>query len=93
MLSAVLAFAATLLSVRTTQVEREHARNATARDDLQERTLLLEAKNRGLLERQDYEVQVATLAERARIAREIHDNVGHQLTRAKLQSGCAGHRP
>ena len=44
MLSAVLAFAATLLSVRTTQVEREHARNATVRDDLQERTLLLEGK-------------------------------------------------
>ena len=85
-LSTVFAFAATLLSVRTTQVEREHARNATVRDDLQERTLLLEAKNRDLLERQDYEVQVATLAERARIAREIHDNVGHQLTRAKLQT-------
>ena len=85
-LSTVFAFAATLLSVRTTQVEREYARNATVRDDLQERTLLLEAKNRDLLERQDYEVQVATLAERARIAREIHDNVGHQLTRAKLQT-------
>lgn len=85
-LSTVFAFAATLLSVRTTQVEREHARNATVRDDLQERTLLLEAKNRDLLERQDYEVQVATLAERALIAREIHDNVGHQLTRAKLQT-------
>ena len=86
MLSTVFAFAATLLSVRTTQVEREHARNATVRDDLQERTLLLETKNRDLLERQDYEVRVATLAERARIAREIHDNVGHQLTRAKLQT-------
>ena len=85
-LSTVFAFAATLLSVRTTQVEREYARNATVRDDLQERTLLLEAKNRDLLERQDYKVQVATLAERARIAREIHDNVGHQLTRAKLQT-------
>ena len=85
-LSTVFAFAATLLSVRTTQVEREYARNATVRDDLQERTLLLETKNRDLLERQDYEVQVATLAERARIAREIHDNVGHQLTRAKLQT-------
>ena len=86
MLSAVFAFAATLLSDRTTQVEREHACNASARDALQERTLLLEAKNRNLLERQDYEVQVATLAERARIARETHDNVGHQLTRAKLQT-------
>ena len=76
-LSTVFAFAATLLSVRTTQVEREYARNATVRDDLQERTLLLETKNRDLLERQDYEVQVATLAERARIAREIERDETH----------------
>ena len=33
----------------------------------------------------DYEVRLATLAERARIAREIHDNVGHLLTRSVLQ--------
>jgi len=42
--------------------------------------------NRDLADRQDYEVELATLAERARIAREIHDNVGHQLTRASLQA-------
>lgn len=46
----------------------------------------LEARNRDLADRQDYEVELATLAERARIAREIHDNVGHQLTRASLQA-------
>ncbi len=56
------------------------------RDELQERALALEARNRDLADRQDYEVQLATLAERARIAREIHDNVGHQLTRASLQA-------
>ena len=37
------------------------------------------------MDRQEYEVELATLAERARIAREIHDNVGHLLTRATLQ--------
>ncbi len=52
------------------------------RDELQERALALEARSRDLADRQDYEVELATLAERARIAREIHDNVGHQLTRA-----------
>lgn len=56
------------------------------RDELQERALALEARNRDLADRQDYEVELATLAERARIAREIHDNVGHQLTRASLQA-------
>lgn len=33
----------------------------------------------------DMQVQNATLAERNRIAREIHDNVGHMLTRAVVQ--------
>ena len=56
------------------------------RDELQERSLGLEEKNRDLLSRREYEVELATLAERARIAREIHDNVGHQLTRASLQA-------
>ncbi|MEG0477541.1 MAG: histidine kinase, partial [Raoultibacter sp.] len=42
--------------------------------------------NRDLLEKQDYEVRLATLAERSRIAREIHDNVGHLLTRCVLQT-------
>lgn len=32
---------------------------------------------------------MATLAERTRIAREIHDNVGHMLTRAIMQSEAA----
>ena len=54
-------------------------------DDAKEKTVLLEGRNRELLERQDYEVRLATLAERNRIAREIHDNVGHLLTRAILQ--------
>lgn len=37
------------------------------------------------MKNQDYEVELATLAERNRIAREIHDNVGHLLTRSILQ--------
>lgn len=83
---ALFSLLACLLSVRSGQAERMRRDNRRIRDALQERSLLLEAKNRDLLERQDYEVELATLAERARIAREIHDNVGHQLTRAKLQA-------
>ena len=37
---------------------------------------------------QDYEIYLATLKERNRIAREIHDNVGHMLTRSILQLGA-----
>lgn len=86
LLTAILSIAATLLSLRTAQLEREQQRMRRTRDELQERALALEARNRDLADRQDYEVELATLAERARIAREIHDNVGHQLTRASLQT-------
>ncbi|MDB1917967.1 sensor histidine kinase [Collinsella aerofaciens] len=86
LLTAILSVAATLLSLRTAQLEREQKRMRRTRDKLQERALALEARNRDLADRQDYEVELATLAERARIAREIHDNVGHQLTRASLQA-------
>lgn len=86
LMTAILSVAATLLSLRTAQLEHEQQRMRRTRDELQERALALEARNRDLADRQDYEVELATLAERARIAREIHDNVGHQLTRASLQT-------
>jgi signal transduction histidine kinase len=50
--------------------------------------MLLAQRNRELLENQDYEVRLATLNERGRIAREIHDHVGHLLSRLILQIGA-----
>lgn len=58
------------------------------RDSSEEVTMLLQEKNRRLLENQDYEINLATMKERNRIAREIHDNVGHMLTRSILQVGA-----
>ncbi|GAX46592.1 sensor histidine kinase [Pseudolactococcus reticulitermitis] len=58
------------------------------RDDSTELTLLLQEKNRSLRDKQDYEIYAATLKERNRIAREIHDNVGHLLSRAILITGA-----
>ena len=84
-LATLFALLAGMLSVRTTQAARAAARNRRTRDALQERALSLESKNRDLVDRQSCEVELATLSERARIAREIHDNVGHLLTRASLQ--------
>lgn len=57
-------------------------------DDGRERDLLLTEKNRALLEKQNYEIYAATLRERNRIAREIHDNVGHVLSRSILMVGA-----
>lgn len=42
-----------------------------------------------LREQQEESTRVATLRERTRIAREIHDNVGHLLTRALMQTQAA----
>lgn len=58
------------------------------RDDSKELTLLLQERNQSLLEKQDYEIHNATLQERNRIAREIHDNVGHLLSRCILLNGA-----
>lgn len=58
-------------------------------DEGRENNLLLSEKNKTLLEKQDYEIYAATLKERNRIAREIHDNVGHILSRSILMVGAA----
>lgn len=58
------------------------------RDTDYELQLLLEHKNADLIQKSHYEIEMATLRERNRIAREIHDNVGHLLTRSILQVGA-----
>jgi signal transduction histidine kinase len=58
------------------------------RDTSAELNFYLSKKNRMLMENQDYEIHVATLKERNRIAREIHDNVGHMISRSILQVGA-----
>ena len=54
-------------------------------DDLQDKVIDLREKNRELEDARAYESHAAALAERTRIAREIHDSVGHQLTRLVLE--------
>ena len=78
--------ASAALARRTDRTVADRAANRTRADELRERELALEARNRDLLDARDYEVRLATLSERARIAREIHDNVGHLLTRAVVQA-------
>ncbi|MGI6590126.1 MAG: sensor histidine kinase [Eggerthellaceae bacterium] len=74
-----------LLAARASRAESRRIRNREERDRLRGQSLKLEERNRDLLARQEYEAQLATMTERSRIAREIHDNVGHLLTRAIMQ--------
>lgn len=80
--------AAVLLYGRTRRLNELEQEYKRARDDSRELTLMLEKKNQDLLEKQDTEVYLATLKERNRIAREIHDNVGHMLSRSILMVGA-----
>lgn len=64
------------------------SRYIVTRNDSTEMELALRNKNQYLLEKQDSEIYSATLQERNRIAREIHDNVGHMLSRALLMTGA-----
>lgn len=57
-------------------------------DDFTETSQELRYKIRQLSQRQDAEIHLATLNERNRIAREIHDNVGHLLSSSILQIGA-----
>lgn len=84
-LVALFCIVSAVLSRKTASLaeEREHFRKL--RDDAHEASLSLEERNRNLQEAKELSAQVATLAERGRIAREIHDNVGHLLTRAIMQ--------
>ena len=77
-----------VLRQRTLALERAGAKFNRMRDDSRELALLLEQRNKELLEKQDYEIRLATLNERNRIAREIHDHVGHMLSRSILQVGA-----
>ena len=58
------------------------------RDRSTEAEIHLKERNQALIQKQNFEIHAATLAERNRIAREIHDNVGHLLTRSLLQTGA-----
>ena len=76
---------AVLLRYRTSAQMSRRDELYALRDSTKERAESLERRNRELINKQDYEIRLATLAERNRIAREIHDNVGHMLTRSLLQ--------
>lgn len=77
-----------LLAAETGERERLEKALQRTQDDSTERNLLLTEKNRSIQEKQNYEIYTATLRERNRIAREIHDNVGHLLSRSILLVGA-----
>jgi len=80
--------AAYVLKHRQVALQRSRTELRHLRDSSHELTMMLTQKNQALIEKQDYEVRLAMLGERSRIAREIHDHVGHLLSRSILQVGA-----
>lgn len=74
--------------LKTLYCEKLAEENRKRRDDSTELEWLMRKRNRELSEIFDYEVRISALNERNRIAREIHDNVGHLLSRSLLQTGA-----
>ena len=77
-----------MLVLRMTSLEDSVGRLTELHDSITEKNVQLAEQNKRLFEAQDSEIHVATLKERNRIARGIHDNVGHLLTRSILQTGA-----
>lgn len=77
-----------LLKKRTTELHIIRSNYITFRDETKELSSILENKNKELMEKQDYEINLATLNERNRIARDIHDNIGHLLSSSLIQIGA-----
>ena len=84
----LLIAAAARMAVQNVQKQNLICRLKEIRDSDMELNLTLRDKNQILMESQENEVRMATLQERNRIAREIHDHVGHMLTRSILQMGA-----
>ena len=76
------------LALNTSEITSLRREKMLIRDEGEEIKQLMQQKNKYFREQQDLEITMATLRERNRIAREIHDNVGHLLSRSILQVGA-----
>lgn len=85
---ALLLLLALLLHYKTARIRQLTETLVQTRDQYAGDNFRLERERQQLRENQDNAVYLATLQERSRIARDIHDNVGHLLTRSILQVGA-----
>ncbi|MBR5425378.1 MAG: hypothetical protein IK106_02545 [Clostridiales bacterium] len=83
--SVFLIIAAAILAIRTTYMNTQKTMLTDKFDDVRYDAQKSMQLKKEISQNMDMQVRNATLAERNRIAREIHDNVGHQLTRAVVQ--------
>lgn len=84
----VLIFLVIYLFYKTKDLSLSRKQKILLRDQEAEKQLLLEKKNELLYHQMENQVHMAILTERNRIAREIHDHVGHMISSCILQVGA-----
>ena len=88
LLICVLCLCSILYGYLTTELATLHQQMKHLTDTSETNELLARERIHMIQKEQDNRIYTATLKERNRIAREIHDNVGHMLTRSILQVGA-----
>ena len=83
--SIVLSIIAAYIAWTTSHYESVISKSTSLFDEARQEALENARKRREMREKTDAEVYTARLKERNRIAREIHDNVGHMITRVIVQ--------
>lgn len=85
LLSIIVLLMAVLLALRTNRSIGKYNSLESRYDKSREKMYDMKKSSEEMIHRADENIYMATLEERNRIAREIHDNVGHMLTRAIVQ--------
>lgn len=81
----ILSFISLYLSISTYRLNNILIENRNVRDKLKEDTLYLRKYNEQLKIDREKNIQIALLEERNRIAREIHDSIGHTISSSLIQ--------
>ncbi|MBS3975860.1 MAG: sensor histidine kinase [Syntrophomonadaceae bacterium] len=84
----MLSSIAIILKHRTAGFSKLRGHYLSLLDTTREMGAEIKNKNKLIMEKQDDEIRLAKLNERNRIAKEIHDHVGHRLSSAFLQIGA-----
>ncbi|MCQ2467967.1 MAG: histidine kinase [Clostridia bacterium] len=84
-LNVVIILLAIVLGIKTSYHEATIVKLTTRYDDARYEAVEAFRKRRIAREHEEEKIYMATLEERNRIAREIHDNIGHMLTRVIVQ--------
>ena len=76
------------LSIMTKRFDLFQNENLVIRDELKEDTIYLKKYNEQLKIDREKNIHIAILTERNRIARELHDSIGHSISSGILQVGA-----